>query len=111
MRGVLFLGLAQVPGGLPIPVHSPVPLCAKTAEFAYPGPQTRQGIVTIRTDGLQPSVADLSAVYVDLEYLAGGYGNVTVLVHHGAGDGSAANKKRASVLIITSSWNLCRDSS
>ena len=52
MRGVLLYGLAQVPGGLPIPVHSPVPLCAKTAEFAYPGPQTRQGIVTIRADGL-----------------------------------------------------------
>ena len=46
MRGVLLYGMAQVPGGLPIPVHLPVPLCAKTAEFDYPGPQIAQGIVT-----------------------------------------------------------------
>ena len=37
---------AQVPGRVPIPVQGPVPLWAKSASIAYPGPRRLQGIVT-----------------------------------------------------------------
>lgn len=57
-------------------------LCLRPLFIRY-GSKVLHDTVNI-THLLQPS-----AVYVDLEYLAGGYGNVTVLVHHGAGDGAA----------------------